>query len=81
MKMQTNNVVGDAVRVMRARRNMSQEMLAQASGVSRVVISRIETGESDPQMSTFIKLCKAANHDIFVQDIEEVFEDDDIDEF
>ncbi len=81
MKMQTNNVVGDAVRVMRARRNMTQEQLAEKSGIGRGEISRIETGKEIPRVDTLLVLCAAANHEILLQDNEEVFEDDEIDEF
>ena len=81
MKMQTNNLVGDAVRVMRTRRNMTQEQLSEKSGIGRVVISRIETGKEIPKVDTFLVLCAATNHELLLQDNEEVFIEDDIDEF
>lgn len=81
MKMKTNNVFGDVVRVMRARRNMTQEQLAEKSGLGRGEISRIETGKEIPRVDTFLVLCTATNHELLLQDNEEVFEDDEIDEF
>lgn len=37
----------------------SQERAAWESGVSRIQISHIETGNADPQISTVIKLAEA----------------------
>ena len=44
---------------LRAERKMSQADLAQASGVSREYIARLELGQQDPTLGTLEKLAKA----------------------
>lgn len=50
-----------AVELMHAREaaHLSQEQLAQKSGVSRITISRIETGRISPSLKTMSKLAHA----------------------
>lgn len=43
----------------RKKRDLSQRDLADASGVSREYIARIELGQHDPTLSTLEKLAKA----------------------
>jgi transcriptional regulator with XRE-family HTH domain len=43
----------------RAKRGLSQRDLAEASGVSREYIARIELGQHDPTVSTLEKLAEA----------------------
>ena len=47
------------LREWRAQRKLSQRALAEASGVSREYIARIELGQHDPTVSTLVKLAKA----------------------
>jgi transcriptional regulator with XRE-family HTH domain len=47
------------LREWRAKRQLSQRALAEASGVSREYIARIELGQHDPTVSTLVKLAKA----------------------
>ena len=47
------------LRELRAKRKLSQRGLAEASGVSREYIARIELGQHDPTVSTLVKLAKA----------------------
>jgi len=51
--------VASAVRRQRAGLKISQERLAEMTGVSRVHISRIETGDTDITMAVFVKLASA----------------------
>jgi len=52
--------LGDRLRMYRAKKRMSQEELAKASGVSRQTIAKIETGAIKSSTSaTVIKLAKA----------------------
>jgi transcriptional regulator with XRE-family HTH domain len=47
------------LRELRDRRGLSQRDLAEASGVSREYIARIELGQHDPTLSTLEKLARA----------------------
>jgi transcriptional regulator with XRE-family HTH domain len=47
------------IREWRDKRGWSQRDLAEASGVSREYIARIELGQHDPTLSTLEKLAKA----------------------
>lgn len=53
------NPVTNHVRLIREARGVTQEDLANKSGVSQNSISRIETGERKPRKSTLAKLAKA----------------------
>ena len=48
----------------------SQERAEFESGVSRVQISHIETGEADPRISTVLKLAEAYGLELKLCDIE-----------
>jgi len=43
----------------RAKRDMTQEALAEKAGLSRVYIARLETGKQDPTLTTLKRLAKA----------------------
>lgn len=47
------------IKTLRLKAGMSQEMLAQASGVSRVAIARYETGERVPSIVIAARIAKA----------------------
>jgi transcriptional regulator with XRE-family HTH domain len=51
--------VGDAVRAERKRRGLSQDALAQKSGVSRAMLSQVELGQSTPTINTLWKIATA----------------------
>jgi predicted transcriptional regulator len=50
--------LGENLRAAREKRELTQERLAELSGVQAGEISRIETGKRDPQVSTVLKLAK-----------------------
>lgn len=56
--------VGRKVRLLRERRNLSQHMLSEQSGLSRNTLSLIERGQSSPTVSTLKRLADALNVDI-----------------
>jgi len=45
--------------MLRKKRKLTQRALAELSGISYVHIARMETGESDPRLSTLKALAKA----------------------
>ncbi len=44
---------------LRADRGITQEALAKKAGLSRVYVTRLETGKQDPSLTTLEKLAKA----------------------
>ncbi|PYB70004.1 helix-turn-helix domain-containing protein [Rhizobium wuzhouense] len=51
--------VGERVRALRMRRGLTLDQLAEASGVSRAMISRIERAEASPTAALLARLCSA----------------------
>lgn len=49
------------LRAMRLLRNMTQQELAESSGISRTSVSLIETGAIEPKIMTIKKLACALN--------------------
>jgi transcriptional regulator with XRE-family HTH domain len=47
------------LKALRARRGLSQEQLAEAAGISRPHVARLETARQDPTLSTIGKLARA----------------------
>jgi transcriptional regulator with XRE-family HTH domain len=47
------------IKVLRARRKMTQAKLAKRSGISHGYLARLETGRQDPTITTLEKLAKA----------------------
>ncbi len=50
--------LGENLRAVREKQEMTQEQLSERSGVQPGEISRIETGKRDPQISTLLKLAR-----------------------
>lgn len=50
--------VGDRVRVRRLYKNMTQELLAERSGVTRSTIQRIEAGSNDAKLSHLLRIAR-----------------------
>lgn len=53
--------IGTRLARLRVERNLSQAGLAEASGVSKRTIERLERGETATQLSGFIRVCRALN--------------------
>lgn len=51
--------LGENLRAARKMLGLTQEQVAERSGVQAGEISRIEAGKRDPQVSTVLKLAKA----------------------
>jgi transcriptional regulator with XRE-family HTH domain len=51
--------LGPRLREARERLELTQEEIAQRSGVHATEVSRIEAGKRDPQVSTLLRLAKA----------------------
>jgi transcriptional regulator with XRE-family HTH domain len=51
--------LGTNLREARKKLDLTQEQVAERSGVQAGEISRIESGKRDPQVSTVLKLAKA----------------------
>ena len=56
------------IRDERNRRHLTQHDLAELSDVSQIAIQRLECGETDPQISSVIKLLLALNKKIVIID-------------
>lgn len=59
--MQESNLIENKVRYWRKKRGLTQDRLAELSGLSRVSISEIERGTADAKISTIKALAKALN--------------------
>lgn len=51
--------IGERLKELRKERVLTQNMLADLSGVSQVAIARIERNQSEPHASTIRKLARA----------------------
>jgi transcriptional regulator with XRE-family HTH domain len=51
--------LGENLREARTKLGLTQEQVAERSGVQAGEVSRIESGKRDPQLSTILKLAKA----------------------
>jgi len=61
---ETTISVGRKIRQLRERRNLSQQAMAEQSGLSRNTMSLIERGQSSPTVSTLKRIADALNVDI-----------------
>ena len=59
--MNLNNVIGDNLKRLRNERNLSLSKLSEICGVSKVMLSQIERGESSPTINTIWKIAKGFN--------------------
>lgn len=64
MEQSLDALVSARLRALRGERGLSLEALAQASGVSRAMISKIERGEASPTASLLGRLCAGLGTDL-----------------
>jgi len=57
-KQETKKSLGEVIRACRTERNMTQEFVAEALGVSRQAVSKWESGTSEPSTSNLLALAK-----------------------
>lgn len=57
--MQRMMCLGETIRQARRRRGLTQEKLAEQTGVSRAAIARFEAGEIEPSLKTLLSLADA----------------------
>ena len=57
--MQAVVYVGDRIKILRIRRALTQEELADKAGLSKNAVNRLELDKAEPRMSTLRKLAKA----------------------
>jgi len=50
---------GKQLQQLRTRRGLTQEQLAVTAGLSHTFLTRLELGQSDPSLSTLVRLAKA----------------------
>ncbi|MFE9127124.1 helix-turn-helix domain-containing protein [Streptomyces sp. NPDC007148] len=51
--------LGDRIRSLRLHANFTQEQFAEATGIERRTLQRIESGESDPRYSQLLRIAAA----------------------
>ena len=56
--MNINQVIADNLKRLRTERNLSLGQLASLSGVSKVMLSQIEKGDTNPTINTIWKIAK-----------------------
>lgn len=62
--------VGELIKENRVKQDLTQEELAQRTGLKRSYISKIEKGDTDMRLSNFIKILKGLDLNIFnIKDI------------
>ena len=63
-------IIGELIKA-RNEKNISQRELEQLSGVKQPVISRMEAGETSPQLDTILKVLASLGKTLYVGDLQE----------
>lgn len=58
----------DDIVLLRKKRGITQQQLSELSGIKQPMIARIESGKSDPQLSTIIKILDCLEARLIVDD-------------
>lgn len=59
--MDETEIFGIIIKKIRTQKDLSQEKLAEKSGLDRTFISLIETGKRNPTLTTILKISRALN--------------------
>lgn len=57
-------IIGNNIKEIRFKKNMSQDKLSKLTGISRSTISKIETGYRDPSLAMAYSISKALDEPI-----------------
>lgn len=55
----SSEILGQRIRMYRKKNHMSQEKLAELSGLHPTYIGQLERGEKNPTIESLLKICKA----------------------
>ena len=58
------NLVAENIRLQRLKRRLTQEKLAEMSGLSTKYINSIETGKVNPSIAVVVSICSSLNIDL-----------------
>jgi len=67
---QAKTAIMDAIIKARQEKNISQRELAAMSGVKQPIISRMESGATNPQLDTVLKVLAALGKTLYVGDLQ-----------
>lgn len=56
--MNINSIIAENLKTLRTERNLSLGQLAELSGISKVMLSQIEKGDTNPTINTLWKIAK-----------------------
>jgi len=62
-------IIGELIKA-RQEKNISQRELEQLSGVKQPIISRMESGETSPQLDTILRVLAPLGKTLYVGDLE-----------
>ncbi|SOD80195.1 DNA-binding transcriptional regulator, XRE-family HTH domain [Streptomyces sp. 1222.2] len=55
---QDRRAIGDRIRIARLHRNLTQERVYLAAGISRATLQKIEAGTTDARISTLLRIAR-----------------------
>lgn len=58
MKIQSTKQLIELIKLTRKKQGITQEQLADYAGLQRIGIVRIESGKTEPKISTVFKICQ-----------------------
>lgn len=64
------DIIGELIKA-RQEKNISQRELEQLSGVKQPIISRMESGETSPQLDTILRVLAPLGKTLYIGDLQE----------